>query len=120
MPRRAALRAYSAPGVPRFISYIRVSTGRQALGPEAQREAVTRHVAAAQGLLIEEFCEVETGTNKRHRPQMAAAIAACRLRRATLIIAKLDRLARNVHFVSGLMEAGSALSRATTRTPPRF
>lgn len=106
MPLRAPRGRTGAPGQPRFISYIRVSTGRQALGPEAQREAVAAHVAAAQGLLISEFCEVETGTNKRHRPQMAAALAACRLRRATLVIAKLDRLARNVHFVSGLMESG--------------
>ena len=106
MPHRAAGGARGAPRPPRFISYIRVSTGRQALGPEAQREAVAAHVAGAQGLLVTEFCEIETGTNKRHRPQMAAALAACRLRRATLIIAKLDRLARNVHFVSGLMESG--------------
>jgi Resolvase, N terminal domain len=108
MPRRAAARLRSAPGVPRFVSYIRVSTGKQALGPEAQREAVARHVAAAQGVLLAEFLEIETGTNKRRRPQMAAALAACKLRRATLIIAKLDRLARNVHFVSGLMESSVA------------
>jgi Resolvase, N terminal domain len=106
MPRQAAPRPRSAPGVARFVSYIRVSTGKQAIGPEAQREAVSRHVAAAGGLLVAEFCEVETGTNKRRRPEMAAALAACRLRRATLIIAKLDRLARNVYFVSGLMESG--------------
>jgi DNA invertase Pin-like site-specific DNA recombinase len=106
MPPRGPRGRTGALSQPRFIAYIRVSTGRQALGPEAQREAVARHVTAAQGLLVAEFCEVETGTNKRHRPQMTAALAACRLRRATLVIAKLDRLARNVHFVSGLMESG--------------
>jgi DNA invertase Pin-like site-specific DNA recombinase len=93
----------------RFVSYFRVSTDRQGasgLGLEAQRDAVARHVAAAGGIVIAEFTEVETGTKKRHRPQMAAALAACRLKRATLVIAKLDRLARNVHFVSGLMESG--------------
>src|SRR5271167_1154325 len=106
MPRRAAPRVRGAPGQPRFASYIRVSTGKQALGPEAQREDVARHVAAAAGALLAEFCEVETGTNKRRRPQMAAALAECRLRRATLVIAKLDRLARNVLFISNLMESG--------------
>src|SRR5262249_14716626 len=106
MPLRAPRGRAGARGAPRFISYIRVSTGRQALGPEAQRESVARHVAAAQGALVAEFCEIETGTNKRRRPQMAAALAACRLRRATLVIAKLDRLARNVHFISSLMESG--------------
>jgi DNA invertase Pin-like site-specific DNA recombinase len=97
-----------APPVPRFVSYIRVSTGKQAIGPEAQRQAVAGYVAAAGGDLVAEFSEIETGTNKRRRPEMAAALAACRVRRATLIIAKLDRLARNVYFISGLMESGVA------------
>jgi DNA invertase Pin-like site-specific DNA recombinase len=108
MPRRAALRAYSAPGVPRFISYYRVSTAQQGasgLGLEAQREAVARHVAAARGIIVDEFQEIESG-KKNDRPQIAAALAACRLRRATLVIAKLDRLARNVFFISSLMESG--------------
>src|SRR5438132_5645642 len=98
MPPRAPRGRTGAPGAPRFVSYIRVSTGKQALGPAAQREAVAGHLAAAQGVLVAEFQEIETGTNKRGRPQMAAALAACRLRRATLVIAKLDRLARNVLF----------------------
>jgi DNA invertase Pin-like site-specific DNA recombinase len=75
------------------------------LGLEAQREAVARHVAAAQGVLVDEFQEIESG-KKNDRPEIAAALAACRLRRATLIIAKLDRLARNVLFISLLMESG--------------
>lgn len=93
----------------RFVSYFRVSTDRQGasgLGLDAQREAVSRYVAAANGSVIAEFTEVETGTRKKQRPQMVAALATCRLKRATLVIAKLDRLARNVHFVSGLMESG--------------
>ena len=109
MARRSFLRAAGAPGAPRFVAYYRVSTDKQGasgLGLEAQRDAVGRHVAGAGGIVVADFTEVETGTNKRHRPQMAEALAACRLRRAVLIIAKLDRLARNVHFISGLMESG--------------
>src|SRR5580704_12543959 len=108
MPRRAALRVRGAPGQPRFVSYYRVSTAQQGasgLGLEAQREAVSRHVAGAGGVIVADFTEIESG-KKSDRPQIAAALAACRLRRATLVIAKLDRLARNVHFVSSLMESG--------------
>jgi DNA invertase Pin-like site-specific DNA recombinase len=110
MPRRAALRPHSAPGVPRFVfpPYYRVSTtqqGASGLGLDAQREAVARHVAGAQGTIVAEFQEIESG-KRNDRPQIAAALAACRWRRATLVIAKLDRLARNVHFISSLMESG--------------
>jgi DNA invertase Pin-like site-specific DNA recombinase len=93
---------------PHFVSYLRVSTVKQGafgLGMDAQREAVAQHIAAAGGNLVQELVEVESGT-KRDRPQLAAALAACRAQRATLVIAKLDCLARNVHFVSGLMKAG--------------
>jgi DNA invertase Pin-like site-specific DNA recombinase len=108
MPRHRAARLYSAPGQPRFVSYIRVSTAQQGasgLGLEAQREAVVRHVRTAQGVLVAEFTEVESG-KKNDRPEIAAALAACRLRHASLVIAKLDRLARNVFFISSLMESG--------------
>ena len=91
-----------------FIAYYRVSTdrqGRSGLGLDAQREAVLRHLAGHAGKLVAEFCEIESG-NRSDRPQLAAAIAAAKKAKATLIIAKLDRLARNVHFVSGLMESG--------------
>jgi len=57
------------------------------------------------GELIESFTEVESG-RKNDRPQLAAALDACRRHKATLVIAKLDRLARNVYFISGLMESG--------------
>jgi DNA invertase Pin-like site-specific DNA recombinase len=108
MPPRAPRGRTGAPAVPRFVSYYRVSTTQQGvsgLGLEAQREAVARHVAGAGGVIVAEFQEVESG-KKNDRPQIAAALAACRLRRATLVIAKLDRLARNVHFISNLMESG--------------
>ena len=94
--------------IDQFVSYYRVSTdrqGRSGLGLDAQREAVQKHLAAHAGKLIGEFCEVESG-KRSDRPQLAAAIAAAKKTKATLIIAKLDRLARNVHFISGLMESG--------------
>src|SRR6266436_4972669 len=92
----------------RFVAYYRVSTdrqGRSGLGLDAQRYAVMRHVASHDGELIADFCEIESG-KRSDRPQLAAAIAAAKKAKATLIIAKLDRLARNVHFISGLMESG--------------
>jgi DNA invertase Pin-like site-specific DNA recombinase len=94
--------------VRRFVGYFRVSTdrqGRSGLGLDAQRDAVMRHLSGHAGELVAEFCEVESG-KRSDRPQLAAAIAAAKKARATLIIAKLDRLARNVHFISGLMESG--------------
>ncbi len=91
----------------KFVAYYRVSTdrqGRSGLGLEAQREAVIRHLAGQAGTLRAEFTEIESGKRK-DRPQLAAAIAAAKKSKATLIIAKLDRLARNVYFISGLMES---------------
>jgi DNA invertase Pin-like site-specific DNA recombinase len=90
-----------------FVAYYRVSTdrqGRSGLGLEAQREAVLRHMAGQASDLRAEFTEIESG-KRSDRPQLAAAIAAAKKAKATLIIAKLDRLARNVHFISGLMES---------------
>src|SRR3984893_8906882 len=89
-----------------FVAYYRVSTerqGRSGLGLDAQREAVVRHVTGHNGELIADFCE---SGKRSDRPQLAAAIGAAKKAKATLIIAKLDRLARNVHFISGLMESG--------------
>lgn len=95
-----------------FVAYIRVSTGKQersGLGLEAQRKAVTDFLNGGKWKLLGEFIEVETGKYAdatRRRPKLAEALAACRRRKATLVIAKLDRLARNVHFITGLMESG--------------
>jgi DNA invertase Pin-like site-specific DNA recombinase len=92
----------------RYVSYLRVSTdkqGRDGYGVDAQREAVTNYLNGGKWELLREFVEVESG-RKKDRPELAAALAFCKLTKATLIVAKLDRLARNVAFVSSLMESG--------------
>ncbi len=92
----------------KFISYLRVSTQRQGqsgLGIEAQRAAVDQYVQCVGGSLIEEHVEVESGS-LRSRPILLKSIARAKQEKAVLVIAKLDRLARNVAFVSALMEAG--------------
>lgn len=90
------------------IAYYRVSTDRQGksgLGLEAQQEAV-RLFADGQGYQVTaHFTEIESG-KKNQRPQLLAALAQCRKEKATLIIAKLDRLGRNVAFIANLMESG--------------
>lgn len=92
----------------KYVSYLRVSTQRQGksgLGLEAQREAVLSYLNGGRWQLCQEFVEVESG-KRADRPKLAEALAMCRVLGATLIVAKLDRLARNVHFVSALMESG--------------
>jgi len=91
----------------KFIAYYRVSTERQGqsgLGLDAQRTAVLSHITGTSEL-IAEFTEIESG-KKNDRPQLAAALASCKKQKAKLIIAKLDRLARNVAFIANLMESG--------------
>jgi DNA invertase Pin-like site-specific DNA recombinase len=91
----------------KFISYLRVSTtkqGKSGFGLDAQRSAVAGYLNAGKWSLIREVIEAENG-KRNDRPALAAAIRLCRKHCATLVIAKLDRLARNVHFMSGLMEA---------------
>ena len=92
----------------KFVSYLRVSTARQAasgLGLEAQRGAVTGYLNGGDWTLVQEVVEVESG-KRNDRPALADALRLCRKYRATLVIAKLDRLARNVAFISNLMESG--------------
>jgi DNA invertase Pin-like site-specific DNA recombinase len=92
----------------RFVAYYRVSTaqqGRSGLGLEAQREAVRAFLASTGGTVAEAFTEVESGKNA-DRPQLAKALDACRLTGAVLVIAKLDRLSRDAHFLLGLEKAG--------------
>jgi DNA invertase Pin-like site-specific DNA recombinase len=92
----------------RWVAYYRVSTAKQGasgLGLEAQEAAVVQHVASAGGRIVAQFRETESGKNN-DRPELLKAMAAARLHRATLIIAKLDRLSRDAHFLLGLQKAG--------------
>ncbi|MCZ8105626.1 MAG: recombinase family protein [Burkholderiales bacterium] len=92
----------------KFVAYYRVSTreqGRSGLGLEAQREAVASFLNGGSWQLIAEYTEVESG-KRNDRKELQRALAHCRVTGATLVIAKLDRLARNVAFVSKLMEEG--------------
>ncbi|ONF46454.1 recombinase family protein [Methylobacterium radiotolerans] len=93
----------------KFVAYYRVSTARQGasgLGLEAQQAAVRQHLNGGSWRLVAEVVEVESG-KRNDRPKLAEALRLCRMHGATLIIAKLDRLARNVAFISTLMEAGT-------------
>ena len=109
----------------RFVAYYRVSTqqqGRSGLGLDAQRAAVAAYLGTTNTRLVGEFTEVETGKGANaldRRPELRAALGECRKVRATLLIAKLDRLARNVHFVSGLLEAGVNFVAADMPTADR-
>jgi DNA invertase Pin-like site-specific DNA recombinase len=91
------------------VAYLRVSTskqGRSGLGIEAQRENIVRFAASEGYELIGEFIEIETGKGAdalERRPQLAAALNAARKRKGSVVVAKLDRLSRDVHFISGLM-----------------
>jgi DNA invertase Pin-like site-specific DNA recombinase len=91
----------------KYVAYYRVSTvkqGASGLGLEAQQESVRSYLNGGNWKLVAEVTEVESG-KRNDRPKLAEALRLCRTRKATLIIAKLDRLARNVNFISNLMEA---------------
>lgn len=91
-----------------FIAYLRVSTDKQGalgLGIEAQREAVRRYVEHVGGIIVAEHVEVETGRSAT-RPVLLQSIAQCRREKAVLLIARLDRLARSVSFISSLIDGG--------------
>ena len=92
----------------KWISYLRVSTDRQGksgLGLEAQRKAVEDFLNGGNWQVVKEFVEVENG-KRTDRPVLANAIKACRLYGAKLVIAKIDRLSRDAHFLLGLEKAG--------------
>lgn len=104
-----------------FITYLRVSTQRQGqsgLGLEAQRAAVLDYVSG-KGQIAAEFVEVESG-KRSDRPQLAAALAAAKRQGAVLLIAKLDRLARNVAFIANLLESGVEIAAADMPEANRF
>lgn len=91
-----------------FVTYLRVSTahqGAEGLGIQAQRTAVQR-IVEAEGELLAEFIEVQSGRKSKERPQLSKALALCKETGATLLIARLDRLTRNVKFLYELMESG--------------
>jgi DNA invertase Pin-like site-specific DNA recombinase len=92
----------------RFVAYYRVSTdkqGRSGLGLEAQRDAVTNYLDGGPWTLVGEFTEIESG-KRNDRPELEKALSACKRQKAKLIIAKLDRLGRNLAFIAALMESG--------------
>jgi DNA invertase Pin-like site-specific DNA recombinase len=92
-----------------FVAYYRVSTSRQGqsgLGLDAQRKAVQEYLGGKpDNKLVAEYTEIESG-NRSDRPELQTALTTCKRHKATLIIAKLDRLARNVAFIANLMESG--------------
>lgn len=93
----------------KFVSYLRVSTKRQGesgLGLEGQRAAVEAWLNGGKWQLVSEHVEVESGKRDDNRPALAKAIEACRAFNAKLVIAKLDRLSRDAHFLLGLEKAG--------------
>jgi DNA invertase Pin-like site-specific DNA recombinase len=92
----------------KFVAYYRVSTDRQGqsgLGLEAQQTAVLNYLDGGNWTMVADFTEVESG-KRADRPELTKALAACRKHRAKLIIAKLDRLSRNLAFIATLMDSG--------------
>ena len=92
-----------------FVAYYRVSTqkqGNSGLGLEAHQKIVNDHLDGGEWELIEEVTEVESGKRSdRHRPELARALKICNTEGATLVIAKLDRLTRNMPFLTRLLES---------------
>jgi DNA invertase Pin-like site-specific DNA recombinase len=92
----------------KFVAYFRVSTDRQGqsgLGLEAQRSAVSAYLNGGSWTMIAEFTEIESGKHA-DRPQLTAALVACKKHKAKLVIAKLDRLSRNLAFIATLTDSG--------------
>jgi DNA invertase Pin-like site-specific DNA recombinase len=92
----------------KFVAYVRVSTGKQGrsgLGLEAQRSAIGNYLNGGPWELLKEFQEVESGKNDE-RLELNQALHLCQLTGATLLIAKLDRLSRDLHFITSLQKAG--------------
>jgi DNA invertase Pin-like site-specific DNA recombinase len=92
----------------KFVAYFRVSTdkqGKSGLGLDAQRHAVQQYLNGGTWSLIGEFTEIESG-KRNERPELEKALAICKRQKAKLVIAKLDRLSRNLAFIATLMDSG--------------
>lgn len=94
----------------KFVAYYRVSTDRQGqsgLGLQAQQDAVRLFLNGGKWQLVGEFTEIESGTRKQlaNRPMLKSALDLCRKQKATIVVAKLDRLARDVQFISELLNS---------------
>lgn len=92
----------------KFISYLRLSTQQQeawGLGIEAQRAAIYGYLKEGYWKLLKEFVEIESG-KRNNRPRLQEALERCKATGSTLLIAKLDRLSRDAHFLQGLQKAG--------------
>jgi len=106
----------------KFVAYYRVSTARQGqsgLGLDAQRAAAAAYVLGKGSDVIAEFTEIESGKNN-DRPELALALAEAKRSGAVLLIAKLDRLARNVAFIANLLESGVDVTAADMPEANRF
>ena len=105
-----------------FIGYMRVSTkgqGESGLGLEAQRAALESYVRDARGTLLMVYTEVESG-KRADRPELLKAVAHAKRSKATLCVAKLDRLSRNVEFLAGVMNSGCDFAAADMPAANRF
>src|SRR5271169_1768879 len=106
----------------KWVSYLRVSTdkqGQSGLGLEAQRKAVEDYLNGGSWKVLKEFVEVESGS-RNDRLELAKAMALCRLRGAVLVIAKIDRLSRDAHFLLGLQKAGVRFAPPTCQRLTRW
>jgi DNA invertase Pin-like site-specific DNA recombinase len=106
----------------KWVCYYRCSTkeqGKSGLGLEAQRATVAAFLANKSGEIILELTEIESG-RKANRPKLMEALEVCRKRKAHLVIAKLDRLARSVRIISTLMDSGVPFSAADMPNANRF
>jgi len=92
----------------KYIAYYRVSTlkqGKSRLGLDAQKTTVEGYLRASEGALLDEYVEIESGKSG-NRPELNKAIADCQLKKATLLVSKLDRLSRDLHFITSLQKSG--------------
>jgi DNA invertase Pin-like site-specific DNA recombinase len=108
--------------VKRFVAYYRVSSDRQGqtgLGLDAQRRDIQQYLHM-RGTLLAEFTEVESARTHKNRPQLLTALDLCKKQRATLLIARLDRLARNVAFIANLMDSNVDFLAVDMPTADRF